>query len=415
MKEQTAESIAFDNAINNFLNNIESLRYSLPTITNILQVQTRKNLDEHTTFLKSECEYLEDKKQYVITPEKNRKNIKLRKAAINSILSKKIVSRNFVVSLVSQFDTYIGQLMKCVFEVKSEIINNSERQLSFSELQTFENIEDARNYIVEKEIESVLRESHSEQFKWFEKKLDVKLTKDLPAWKSFIEITQRRNLFVHNDGKVNSQYLNVCKQNGIDVSALKIGEELKSDIEYFENAFNCLFEIGFKLNQVLRRKLLPENLESADYSLLNITFELIQNKQYKLSKVLYEFENKYIKKYSNQDFELRLLLNRAQTHKWLGEEDLCKNIIKSKDWSASGSLFQLASSVLLDDFNKAADAMKMIGDNQKVIDKSHYNDWPIFKEFVKSEEFETAYTEIYGQEPKVMQNEKVTEEEGISN
>ena len=67
-------------------------------------------------------------------------------------------------------------------------------------------------------------------------------------------------------------------------------------------------EIGFKLNQVLRRNLLPKELEAADKSFLDITYELIDNKQFQLSKVLYDFESKYIKKYSNQDFELRMLL-----------------------------------------------------------------------------------------------------------
>ena len=136
---------------------------------------------------------------------------------MNSLRSERIVARNFIVSILSQFDTYIGQLMKCVYRIKPDLIENSERQLSYAQLRNFSKIEDARNYIIEKEIETLLRESHSEQFRWFEKKLNIKLTQDLPIWKDFIELTQRRNLFVHNDGKVSSQYLNVCKKHGVDI------------------------------------------------------------------------------------------------------------------------------------------------------------------------------------------------------
>lgn len=405
------KSEKFDQAINNYLNNIESLRSTLPMILGILEIQSEKAIKEHKVFLEKECEYIESKGHYLIKPGKLRKNSRLKKSATNSTIAKKILARNFVVSIVSQFDTYIGDLMRCIFEVKPEIINNSERQLSFSELRTFGGISDAREYIVEKEIESVLRESHTDQFKWFENKLNLKLRKDLPAWKGFIELTQRRNLFVHNDGKVSSQYLTICKMNDVKLDPkIKVGDKLNSDKDYFENAFNCLFEIGLKLNQVFRRSLLPNELSEADKSFLNITFELIHNKQYELAKVLYDFGDKYIHKYSNQDTELRILLNRAQTYKWIGERDKCVEIVKSRDWSAYSDLFKMSSSVLVDDFSAAADYMRTIGNNEKIIHRTHYNDWPIFKEFIKTEEFQLAFQDIYGVTPELIEDKNATQQ-----
>lgn len=386
----------FDIALNKFLSHIESLWTSLPIVLRTIEKTQQASISEHGEFLKNNCEFVQEGNYYIITSEHNRKNSQLRKAVNNSTSAIKIIKRNFLVSLISQFDTYTSDLIKAIFEIRPEIINNSEKQLAFSELSKFESIKDAQNYIIEKEIETVLRENYTDQFKWFERKLNIQLRKDLPIWETFIEITQRRNLFVHNDGKVSSQYLSVCKENNLKIGdKIKLGVELSVGIKYFDKAFKCLFEIGVKLNQVLRRNLVPEEIEHADNSFLNISFELIQNRQYDLAKILYDFSDKYIKKYSKEDLRLRILLNGAQTYKWLDEDEKCKQIIKQVDWSATNDLFKLASNVLLDKFEEASLIMRNIGDNEKVIDKTYYRDWPIFKIFITTEFFKNAYIDIY--------------------
>ncbi len=58
-------------------------------------------------------------------------------------------------------------------------------------------------------------------------------------------------------------------------------------------------------------------------------------------------------------------------------------------------MFQLAVAVLRDDFQAAASLMKLvsIGEQLKAND---YRDWPLFKEFRKSQIFIDAYQSIYG-------------------
>jgi hypothetical protein len=394
--EKKTQSECFDDAVIKFLTHIESLWTSLPLVLKTIEFANAKAIADHQKFLKEDCELVEDESHYIIRVENRRKNDILMKAATNSAVANKIIKRNFLVSLISQFDTYISDLIKAIFLVRPELLNASEKQITFSELLKFGNVETAKEFIVEKEIESVLRESHTEQFKWLERKLNIPLRKDLPIWKVFIEITQRRNIFIHNDGKVSNQYLSVCKENGVNFpESIKIGTELDIDIKYFEGAFKGLFEIGVKLNQVLRRNLLPEEIESADSSFLNISFELIQNRQYELAKELYDFGDKYIKKFSTEDLRLRVLLNRAQTYKWLNQEDECVKIIKSIDWTATSDLFRMCSDVLLENYESASESMRSIGNNEKIINKASYKDWPIFRKFRQSEEFKKMYFETY--------------------
>ena len=398
MEQTEIKSTEFDNTITTFLNHIESLWTSLPVVIKTINTTSNEAIQKHDVFLRENGEYVEQDLHYLIKPEHRRYNHLLRKSALNSILAKKIINRNFLVSLVSQFDTYISNTIRALYTVRPELLNCSERILTFSELSKYQSIDDAKNYIIEKEIESILRESHTEQFKWFEKKLNIQLRKDLPIWSGFIEITQRRNLFVHNDGKISSQYLNVCKENGVkNIQKLTIGDELEVDFEYFEKAFKCLFEIGVKLNQVLRRNLIPDEINLADVSFLYISFELIQNQQYELAKELYDFSDKYIKRHSTDDLRLRILLNRAQTYKWLDKQEECKKIIDNEDWTSKSDLFKLGSFVLLDDFKNAVAIMHNIGNNPKVIEKTSYIDWPIFKAFILTPEFKVAYQEIFNE------------------
>lgn len=386
----------FDNAVNKYLNHIESLWSSMPIVLKTIERTKNSAIVEHNDFLSNNCNYIESENHFLIPIEHIRKNSQLKKSVDNSTTAIKIIKRNFLVSIISQFDTYVADLIKAIFEVRPEIIQSSEKQLTFAELNRFQTIQEAQDYIIEKEIETVLRESYTEQFRWFENKLKIQLRKDLPIWQTFIEITQRRNLFVHNDGKISTQYLNVCKEHNVQIDdKLKVGDELEVGLKYFDKSFKCLFEIGVKLNQVIRRSLLPDELEKADNSFLNISFELIQNSQLDLAKTLYDFSDKYIKKYSNDDLKLRILLNRAQTYKWLDKEKECIEIINSIDWTATGDLFKLASKVLIDDYTSACEIMRNIGDNEKVLNKTFYKDWPIFKKFRDTEEFKNAYLDIF--------------------
>jgi hypothetical protein len=54
----------------------------------------------------------------------------------------------------------MGKLARAVLYEKSEIIDASERPIPFSDLVKFATIDEARDSMVEKEIDSLLRGSH---------------------------------------------------------------------------------------------------------------------------------------------------------------------------------------------------------------------------------------------------------------
>jgi hypothetical protein len=253
---------------------------------------------------------------------------------------------------------------------------------------------------LEKEIESVLRESHTEHFKWLESKLGLNTLRkfDTKVWEDFIELTERRNLFVHCDGIVSSQYIKVCQDNKVNVDITKIGKKLDIDKEYFKKAYRCIYEISIKLAHTIWRKLNPNERELADSYLNNVCVELIDNEEYELAIIFlnFAFTDPIIKK-ANLQAKYLFLLNKGQALKWSGQNEELKNLLNDQDWSICHDVIKLGKAVLLDHFDEATQIMKNIGNNPEKISTLHYRGWPIFKEFRKTSQFISTYEEIFNE------------------
>ncbi len=86
-------------------------------------------------------------------------------------------------------------------------VRKIEKQVGINDLLEASSVESAREFLVEKDIESLLRESYPTQFELLAKRFNVESLTKFPNWGKFVEASQRRNLITHREGKVNTQYL----------------------------------------------------------------------------------------------------------------------------------------------------------------------------------------------------------------
>jgi hypothetical protein len=299
-----------------------------------------------------------------------------------------------IVALVSQYDSFVGSLLRCLYRSRPEILQQSKKRVTYSRLAQFSSLDHAKDHILEKEIEATLRSSHADQFATMERRFDIKLRPE--AWPKFIELTERRNLFVHCKGRVSEQYLIVCKKHKVDFPKKpQTGETLDVPIAYVDDAYDCLFEVGVTLGHTLWRKILPHEREVADSALLMQIYHVIAAKRYKLAIAMGKFaQTAPITKQSTDAIRKTNALNLAQAYKWIGQEQEALRICEG-DWSSSSNELKLGVAVLKDDFDKAAQIMKNIGD-EGIPSKADYNSWPIFQAFRKTRQFQDAYKEIFG-------------------
>ncbi|MBK7381119.1 MAG: hypothetical protein IPJ03_19380 [Ignavibacteriales bacterium] len=396
-----------------FLNHLESMKIAFPDVLKVVNRNINKCEKNLQTFLKTKTKphksNKDKKKSFQIDIENYREFVKLIESKQKAELAEKTILQSSITSLVSIYDSFLGQLIKVMLENKSEILNSTDKNIPFNKILEFNTINDAKDFIIEKEVESVLRTSHSDQIKWLENKLGIPLKKELDIWPSFIELTERRNLYTHSNGVVSSQYLSVCSSNLVTFEKkFKVGDELKATIDYFNNAYKILLEMGVKLNQVIWHKLHPDNLEEADNTLIEIGYNILYAEDYELTKIILEFSTNVLKKYSDEMVRRVFIVNKALAYKWSGEDKKAKEIIKAEDWSICNDNLKLAEAVILDNYTEATQIMRVIGSRGR-IGKSEYMEWPLFKEFRKSKEFLNAFEEIFKEPSITVEDEKLKE------
>jgi hypothetical protein len=397
----------FGSEISKFIKHIESQTDIVPIVMSLISfklVQESRQVDKfikENGIIEKKEEQQENTEQgkLLIPSDKFKGFIELNEKVDKTSLAYKLLPVNFVVSFVSQYDAYLGDLIRTMFLAKPEFLNSSEKNILFSELVKFSSIEDAREFLIEKEVETVLRESHLKQFKWLENKLGIPLRSDLPSFSDFIEITERRNLFVHCNGVVSRQYLEVCSENEVKgIDKIKLGEQLSAKPEYFNKCYQILFEIGVKLGQVVWRKLLPNELEDADAHLNNVCYQLLIKGHYRLALNLLTFATTTLKKHVDQEMVCIFTVNKALAHYLSDKKDECKKVLEKHDWSATSDKFKLAIAILYEEYDKAILLMKTVGSSNSHITKDAYREWPLFRELRKTDKFKETYKEIFGEE-----------------
>ena len=396
-KQDTAPSLA--GITDEFVRNIEALETSLPLVMTMMIAAHVAAVQNYNTYLEKNGELLEEseeEKTYSIPAPHVQAMNRMVKQLRRSDTGYAILPQSFIVSLVSQYDFFLGRLVRGLLLLKPQILNSSDRQLNFAQLVTFARLSDARDFVMEKEVETLIRKSHVDQFSWLEAKFSVPLTKDLPEWHCFVEVTQRRNLFVHTGGVVSSQYMEVCGRQAVPLpDTTQVGTSLDVNSLYFRSAFECVYSIGVKLAQVLWRKVVPDDIETADNCLNNVLYELLCADRFALAAEIGRFGNEILKRHRSDRYSRMLTINWAQACKWQDDDDQCLRILNEVDWSASGDDFLLCNAVLRDEFGEAATIMRRIGPDG-CVGEDGYKNWPIFRTFREDDSFQQAYEGVFG-------------------
>lgn len=398
------ESKELNDNLHKLLNHLDSIKDTLPMTILLLEPHNKRANTKFEEFIEKNAKKIENEngtKSIAVKYEDAKVFEQLSKNYEISRLAMKIIPESLFVSLISQYDAFLNKLLKILFKTRPEYINNSERELSFSQLIQFDSIESAREYVIEKEVETVLRKSHSEHFDYLENKLSMPLRKDLPVWQTFIEITERRNLFVHCDGVVSNQYLKVCKENKCDIKSIKLNERLNIDIEYFKKTYDCLYELSTKLTHTIWRKLIKNDIENADKSLNEICYSLLTSGQFDLADILLDFACKQTKHFNDSSKNI-FIVNKSLSNYLNKKEDTAKKIISSKDWSASSDDFKLANLIITEKYDEVYELMKKIGFSG-VVDKENYKTWPLFYELRKEIKFKETFKEIFNEDYTVLE------------
>lgn len=310
-----------------------------------------------------------------------------------------ILARALFMQLFSEFDAYTGYLLKAIYLKNDGLLKGISREIALCDLLTFESLDAVKRAMLEKEIDSFRRDSYIDQFSNLEKKFGLTLRK-FKEWGEFVELSQRRNLFTHNDGLVNDQYLAVCDREGYVFAKgrPKFGDSLQADIAYFRRAVLLLSKVGLMLGYTLWGKVFSTEAEEMQVALNESLYSCLQNRRWNFVSELDDFVLSEPMRRGITDIDLRIrVINVAIGHKFSKKDGEAKKLLESLDWSATYRDFKLSIAVLEENYPEAVEIMRSIGKAGELVDQDAYHSWPLFTKFRQRPEFYETYEQIYGE------------------
>lgn len=392
-----------NNVLNVFLGDLQSVQRTnvivMPHVLTWLRDQHNKNATKLESF-KVEADEA-GKKFYKTTGVHSVAELLAATRDMQSLGGARIVQtlqRSLFTQIFCEFDSFIGALLKVIYTNQADLLKGIAREITFADLLTYENLNAIKLDMLDKEIDSFRRDSYIEQFTTLENKFKFKTLRDFEEWGEFVELSQRRNLLVHNGGRISEQYVLICDREGYKFDARPVlGEMLKITPLYFSRAIIVMSKVAFMLTHTLWRKVFPNEFSEAHQSANDTLYELLKDKRWKTGAEIAKFclNDQMCKNISDIDLRVRTV-NAAIAAKFSGSASLAKSYLDSIDWSASYRDFKLAISILNDEYSNAAEIMKSIGKNGELINELSYHEWPLFHKFRETPEFLDAYQDIYG-------------------
>ena len=303
-----------------------------------------------------------------------------------------IYRQSVVTSIITKFDEFYTKLLFVCIGNNPEWINTSEKKLTYNEILRIKDINDFKSTILNEEVESLMRDSHYNQIEYLDKKLKLGIFNEFPDINKFIELTERRNLYVHTSGKVSNIYICNCKKWNIPLDEdCKEGILLSSNEEYIYQAIDCLIELSIRLSQSIIRRCFEEYKE-VDSDLINAGADIIARGNNALGEKIFDFALSIPEKFIENDSKYYFVINKALSQK--NQKKDFHETIKNYYWKSLSPKFQFAIYVLQDDFQNAYKLMKQELVYEE-IQALGFKKWPLLKEIRNTKEFKAIYKSIF--------------------
>ena len=330
-----------------------------------------------------------------------------------------MILENFLISIFSQYENFLTNQIRLIFKKYPKKLWE-DKKLEYKDFVKLNSLDEVQNYYIENEIRWIIWAKTFDQIKIIESKLldydkdNRILQKNLPLeW--LIELSSRRNLYVHNEGKIHEQYINNCCEWWRVIDRWEIWQRLEIDTEYFDNAFETIYETTLIISYLVWYKVYCNNkdeLELVDSYFNSNCLELIDpespsniNFPIRLLEFVLRKENKLFHKALHKFI---FIINLALCYKIKWDEIKLNEILDQEDWSACDKQLEFAYFILKEDYENAIKIMELVSMTKKqaedakekaivllCFDEDSYHSLPIFYKIKKEEIFLEKYKEIF--------------------
>jgi hypothetical protein len=305
-----------------------------------------------------------------------------------------LLHRSSFVMLVSYFDFLLSDLIHYFYRKYPESLSGRELPLTLSELKLLGDVDEALDFVINKEAESVLYDSLEKQKLYLKNTLKIDTKDNIINWNRLVEAVERRHIIVHNDCKINKRYLTKVDPSQIPEKTkdLKEGRQVRITERYFRSVFEEICVSGIVLLQCCWRKWEKDDISDADSRLNSDIYDALLKENWIRAERLGLFSKEC--KVANQAFRLTLDLNYCQSLKWQGKTNELEEELKKFDISALSPKFALALYALRSD----RDSFYRNVENAVTVDKlpgEAFTKWPLFRELRQDPDYEARIKAVF--------------------
>lgn len=344
------------------------------------QIASKYSKETEVSFEKDETD--DNRKLFLIKIKSNDGNI------VNHISNMTKTSKhinllytNSLISLLSNVEWFFSQILHYYYDEHPDSAGVQKRTLTLKDLKTFGSVEDAEKYLIDVKIDEVLRGNFESWTNLLKDEIGLGLGYLKDLMDELIEIYQRRNLFVHNGGIVNSIYISKVKDNLR--KNIQVGEKLLVKKEYLENSICKLQKAFILIGSELWKKLSPEN-EKRGEILSAIVYENLLHSRWDIAEGLCFFLLNDAK-ISPVD-KTFAQINYWFCKKELGQYAQIAKDIEKVDYSDKKEIFQLGLLAIRGETEKIIEILpSVLETNQANIER--LEEFPILREFRNTSEY----------------------------
>lgn len=271
-----------------------------------------------------------------------------------------VLLESLLITLTSSFEYNLRRLFRSLAELYPGMFGSSEHAFTLNELMKFNTIDEARHILIERKIDSLMAEGIEGWEKRLEKSdIGITVRTTVQDWNSVREIFARRNIFVHNESKVNHRYLAILNNLRISWSEQpNLGATLTVSPEYFSRSTEVLTDAALNLTIACWIKAEKGSGESVAQWLCHIQYVLFDLKCWAIiiHSANFVMSNALLSR--AQHVRLQILAWTAARRSGKDARDM----VDLLEWDTTGLNLKLAHAkdVLLGDHKRAISSIKQL-------------------------------------------------------
>jgi len=311
------------------------------------------------------------------------------------IKAARAIQRSNLSAIIAEFDFLIFRSLTAIAKDHPEIFVSDDEQIKAGYLRSGKTFEDWQSEKSAKTIEKKLRESHKDVVDWVLDEVanlkDPQKVKKNKYYRDFLEVCQRRHLFIHNGGTVNEDYRRKCLDAGLPKADLpENGVLLEVDPKYLTRAAARVYLVGAFTMFIVAQNVYPRHKSVAHRMMLSASHEFLQAGLTKMAERIIDFAEFNSGDFSN-DLKLKFAINKALSKLLDPSKDTseqtenAEKVLEQYDWSVTTPIFDLALACAKRDFSnllELAEAAQKAGLSYRDV-----RSFVVFREAVEIEGF----------------------------